>query len=144
MGMQEIVINVCYGGFGLSAAGMQRYAEIKGLTLYLELNVVFPTMGPTYWLVPEPERVQPLPGAWSDNSLEDRRAYNDKYESQVIYDRNIDRDDPALVQVVNELGEAAGDKYAKLKVVEVPSDIHWTIEEYDGWERVEEVHHCWE
>lgn len=29
----KIVINACYGGFGLSLAAVQRYAELKGATL---------------------------------------------------------------------------------------------------------------
>jgi hypothetical protein len=30
--MVKIVCNVCYGGFGLSDAGIRRYAELAGLT----------------------------------------------------------------------------------------------------------------
>ena len=30
----KIVINICYGGFGLSHKGMMKYAELKGLKLY--------------------------------------------------------------------------------------------------------------
>jgi len=32
----KVVINTCYGGFGLSHEAMLRYAEIKGIKLYLE------------------------------------------------------------------------------------------------------------
>ena len=30
-----------------------------------------------------------------------------------------------------------------LKVVEIPDDVEWEIEEYDGNEWVSEVHRCW-
>jgi hypothetical protein len=34
----KIVINDCYGGFGLSYEGVMRYAELKGIKLYSEIK----------------------------------------------------------------------------------------------------------
>ena len=141
--MQKIVINACHGGFDLSDAGMKKYSDIKGITLYAISDAKWLSLV-TYWKVPEEERVQELPGEWMDHSIEDRRAYNEKYTSQVFRIKDILRNDSALVQVVEELGDAANGEYAKLKVVEVPDDVQWTVEEYDGWESVEEVHRKWE
>lgn len=50
---------------------------------------------------------------------------------------------PELVQVVEELGKAASGSCANLVVVEIPDDVEWDIEEYDGWETIEEVHRSW-
>ena len=58
-----------------------------------------------------------------------------------IYD--ICRDDLVLIQVVEELGEEAEDRYADLKIVEIPEDVDWYIEEYDGLEHVAERHRTW-
>jgi hypothetical protein len=44
---------------------------------------------------------------------------------------------------VQELGEAANGQYAKLKVVTIPDDVEWTIEEYDGMEWIAEAHRTW-
>ena len=55
----------------------------------------------------------------------------------------IERNDPKLVECVEKLGEEANDMYAKLKVVEIPDDVDWEIDEYDGMECVEEVHRRW-
>lgn len=57
--------------------------------------------------------------------------------------REVPRDDPFLLQVVTALGEEANGKYAKLKIVEIPEDVKWTIEEYDGQEWVAEAHRTW-
>lgn len=57
---------------------------------------------------------------------------------------DIHRDDPYLVKTVLELGEHANGSYSELKVVEVPGDVDWQIEEYDGKEWVSEVHRIWE
>jgi hypothetical protein len=54
-----------------------------------------------------------------------------------------DRCCPHLVRVVEELGRNAGEEYARLKVVEVPDDVQWIIQEYDGSEWVAEVHRTW-
>lgn len=58
-----------------------------------------------------------------------------------IYD--IRRDDPALVQVVEELGEKSSDRHASLRVAEIPEGVSWLIEEYDGLEHVAERHRTW-
>lgn len=57
--------------------------------------------------------------------------------------RSMDRDDPALLAVVAELGEDASGKHAKLQVVEIPDDVEWEIEEYDGIEHIAEAHRTW-
>jgi hypothetical protein len=54
-----------------------------------------------------------------------------------------DRNDPALVQAVEELGPAANGAHAKLAVVEIPDDVSWEIDEYDGAEHVAETHRTW-
>ena len=56
---------------------------------------------------------------------------------------NIKRDDPKLVEVVKQLGSKADGEYAQLQVVDVPDDIVWEIEDYDGHEKVAEKHRSW-
>jgi hypothetical protein len=60
-----------------------------------------------------------------------------------FYDREIPRDDAALIQVVEELGDAADGACADLKIVQVPDEVDWYIEEYDGNEWVAERHRTW-
>ena len=135
----KIVINKCYGGFGLSDAGMMRYAAIKGITLYPEDA----SYGKTYYRVP-PELRQPDIGeGFYKLSVEERCQYNEIASEQTLYSREIDRIDPALVQTVEELGEEANGEFAELAVVEIPDDVNWDIDEYDGKEWVAEQHRTW-
>ena len=60
-----------------------------------------------------------------------------------LYERDIARDDPVLVELVESMGSTADGKYARLKVVEIPDDVDWTIQEYDGMEWVAEAHRTW-
>ncbi len=138
----KIVINTCHGGFSLSDAVMYRYAEIKGITLYPEgEGGVFSRTA--FYTVPADQRVKELLGNWMDHSEEARKAYTDRYEKECLYDRDMNRDDPILVQVVEELGRKANGVYATLKVVEIPDGVEWQIEEYDGAEWIAEKHRTW-
>jgi hypothetical protein len=54
-----------------------------------------------------------------------------------------DRTNLKLVEVVEKLGGAASGKYAQLKAVEIPDNIDFEINGYDGVETVHEVHRAW-
>jgi len=47
------------------------------------------------------------------------------------------------VEVVEELGIKANGFCSELKIVEIPDDVEWIIEEYDGKEWVAEDHRRW-
>ena len=57
-------------------------------------------------------------------------------EDDDLYDRGIERTDPALVQVVEELGAKANGMCAELFITEVPAGTLYRIDEYDGLESV--------
>ena len=136
----KIVINGCYGGFGLSHEGMMRYAELKGMTLYPEPGQYGTTI---YWTVPKEERLEDHDANWETLTLEQKKAINAEMARCTLYANEIKRDDPALVQTVEELGETADDNYAELKIVEIPDDVKWELNEYDGIEHIAEVHRRW-
>ena len=59
------------------------------------------------------------------------------------YARDLERNDPLLIQVVEELRKGADGDHAELKIVEIPDDVEWQIDEYDGVEWVAEKHRTW-
>ena len=59
------------------------------------------------------------------------------------YECEIPRDHPVLVRIVEEMGDAANGRFSELKVVEIPDDVNWYVEEYDGMEWVAERHRTW-
>ena len=78
----------------------------------------------------------------SDAALEEyknRKGITD--ENFWHYD--IPRDCPVLVSMVEEQGSAMNGEFSDLKVVEIPDDVEWYIEEYDGKEWVAERHRTW-
>jgi hypothetical protein len=139
----KIAINRCFGGFGLSHEAVLRYFEIKGITVYPEQGQDSWKFW-TYWTVKPEDRIESKEGdAFYAMSMEDRRAYNQAHSEQTFYERDIARNDPALIQAIEELGEAAAGGFAEIAIVEVPDGVDWQIEEYDGMEHIAEVHRTW-
>ena len=146
-GIRRIVINAKHGGFGLSELAVQRYLELKGIEVWVEQRKgTYMRVGPLYWLVPPGDhrgKHDTGPEVWKSMTPAECQANNKLLESQLFFPRDIARDDPVLVRVIEELGVEANGPHAELKVVDVPSDVEWTIEEYDGSEWVAEVHRTW-
>lgn len=94
-GTRFVVVNNCYGGFGLSDKAATEYMKLANIT------------DPDWW------------------------------------SRDIARDDPYLVKIVREMGDKANGSHANLKIIEIPADVDWTVEEYDGNEWIAEVHRTW-
>ena len=141
----KVVINRCFGGFGLSKEACQRYWDIKGQQVWIEDDARFMSLGLfTVWLVPPEQRVESKEGdAFYTLSLDERKEYNASYSSQTWCYREIDRNDPTLVQVVEQLGDVANGSHAELAIVEIPDNVQWEIDEYDGREHVAETHRTW-
>lgn len=115
-GIRQVVINAGYGGFGLSERAIERYAELSGQCLIpVESEHGYSTI-------------------WYKDSVDEKNLW---------CPLDIARDDKYLVQVVKELGHEADDYFASLKVVEIPADVDWMIDEYDGNEWIAEVHRRW-
>lgn len=142
-GVQRIVINVCHGGFGLSKDAVEHYLKLSGTPVWIEKDSSLVPF--KYWLVPPgPNRINDVNSEeWSSMTIQERQQHNQKYSEQVFYDRDISRDDPFLVKTVLELGDRSNGSHAELKVVEIPGDVDWIIEEYDGKEWVAEKHRTW-
>ena len=119
--MTKIVINKCYGGFGLSTQGMAHYLTLKGI----------------------PYETQASRFSFCKD---DQDFYHAGYvgdDDHYICDRDIPRDDPALIQTVEELDGLADSAFSNLVVVEIPDGVEWQVEEYDGKEWIAEKHRTW-
>ena len=125
----KVVINTCHGGFALSEEGFEYLIKKRG------------------WKTT----------TWDDNGklvdksapiikTEGRYGFQDKYYfNSELTDNNKKkfRTHPDLVEVVEKLGYRANTSLSSLKVVNVPDDVEWYIEEYDGAEWIAEEHRTW-
>lgn len=148
----KIVINGCYGGFGLSHEAIMEYAKRKGITLHARPSEQDRQRGVTdpakafmveYLTVPpeEYDRQREVEReAARDGSGRDFSKSNAMYWSH--YD--IERTDPILVAMIEEDEEGKYDgPHASLHVVEIPDGVNWEIDEYDGIESIHETHRSW-
>lgn len=110
----KIVLNSCYGGFSLSEEAVLKYAQKKGIKLVQNKEEYF------------------------------KPFYKDEIKVENYFsEREIPRDDFDLIETVEELGEKANGVYAELRIVTIPDDVDWEIEEYDGKEWISEKHRTW-
>jgi len=158
----KIVINKCFGGFSLSPLAVKRLAELQGRPCYFFRNanvngkldlhgyesVTLEEASDSFMFfafdVPNPNDVLAYPENWHELPLEERKRYNENHSAHSLKDDgSIPRNDPLLIQVIEELGEVANTKVSQLEIVEIPDDVEWEISEYDGSEHVAEAHRTW-
>ena len=135
-----IVINDKYGGFGLSIKGLYHYCLKKYGQAYLYKS---DTESNLAYQVPYSDNITGIHTIQYYVSPEDHKDGVDINTIPCVSHWDMERNDPALVATVRELGEEANDEYARLKVVEIPDDVNWYIEEYDGMETIHEKHRSW-
>lgn len=152
--MKKVAINSCYGGFSLSPLAVKRIAELNGEECYFfnfdlhtkqyreisieeaEKSFCFSAYKTKNWDYKEPKN-------WASQSLEERIEYNKFMASISLDSRPNQRDNPFLIQAIEELGDKANGPHAKIKIVEIPDDVEYEIDEYDGIEHIAEVHRRW-
>ena len=69
--------------------------------------------------------------------------YKDRNFKKYFSDDDIKRDNKILVKVVKELKEEANGNCAELKIVKIPANIEYEIDNYDGMESIHEKHKSW-
>ena len=134
----KIVINDCYGGFGLSRKAEVEYLKLKGKEAFFYTQ---PNHGDTYVKV-EPDCDCLMSYTFTKDLGETFKEWP-KGGGGYFIDIDIERTDKDLVAVVEMLGEEANGSCAELKVIEIPDDIDWELSEYDGIETIEEKHRSW-
>lgn len=122
----KVIKNCCYGGFGLSDEAFEWLIKNKGWVV-------------TGWnhegnkINPEADIIKK-----SETMVIDSHYYLSKDEDSPEL-----RTNPDLIECIEALGEKASGGCAKLVIVEVPDDVEFQIDEYDGWETIREIHRTW-
>ena len=112
----KVVINTKVGGFNLSHEAIVAYWTRKGHCIEFK------------------------PSEWAHHY-----SYTVDGEPIAASDGQIPRHDPVLIQVIEEMGDAAAVAcYCKLKIVDIPDEVEYIIvDEYDGSEHIAEKHRVW-
>lgn len=134
----KVVINKCYGGFGLSHEATMRYAELKGIKL-----VAFVQKGKLGFSNPKYKPYIGEKNVWLISYSTEPLDENENIPKGAYWYPEYERNDPLLVRVVEELGKKADGKHGELKIVDIPDGIKFEIDDYDGMESIHEVHKSW-
>lgn len=101
----KIVINKCYGGFGVSKA------------IYDKLGL-----------------------KWDGYGYLDNSSFGIKDNNYNAY-----RSDEKLIKAIEKIGaKKSSGEMAELRIVTIPDDVDWELNEYDGIETIHEVHRSWQ
>ena len=109
----KIVLNKCYGGFGLSTKAFDWLIVNKGWKLdkdFVKATSTYGDKDTKYW------------------------AKGDREELRI----NLD-----VIECVEVLGKEASNRLSDMRVVEIPDNANWEIDEYDGIESVRESSEVW-
>lgn len=116
MKTRKILINADFGGFGLSDKAVELYLNKKGLKFTTEKK---------------------------SSAISDRRLIF-YVDGDYFTEHDLKRDDSVLIETVEELGlKEAADTFGALKIVEIPYDVEWILQDYDGSEWIAEKHRIW-
>ena len=139
----KIVLNDCYGGFGLSDTAEDLYAEKSGFKLYRYKQTKYKHCdGEVAYERCKPGEEKGIFTCTMKKDLGD--SFSDYPSESYFYSGGLERTDPILIEVVQELGvEAASGDLSELKIVDVPDDVSWEIDDYDGIEHRAESHRTW-
>ena len=134
----KVVVNRCYGGFGISIKAQLEIHQRGGC--------------PHQKIEP---RSQYFGGDSWKGFYKSEKEYQEQHlkmceiaqvNGEILYDEHRDYENrtcPKLIEVVEELKEKAFGQHAELEVVEIPDDVKYEIDDYDGIETIHEEHRSW-
>lgn len=140
----KIVINDQYGGFELSLLAIKMYLKSKRKEAYFYKTIINDNKI-TYEKTNEDDKSIFTFCFTKDfgTKITDKDITSEDWGKYSFSSKSIKRTDKYLVKVIEELGNKANTMCSTLKIIDIPNDVDWTIEEYDGNEWVAEKHRTW-
>ena len=132
----KIVINSCYGGFSLSPKGTKRYLELNGQNAYFYKQSKYSYRDGIDEFI-RIDNIEDVPDLFFYCTSHYQGKVISDYPEDVFNSCDIERNDPVLVQVVEELGEESFGRCARLKVVDIEKGRWFKIDGYDGLETIQ-------
>lgn len=155
----KVAINRCYGGFGLSNKAViemfKRKNNVDTVYFYEPIREENELFGPILSFVKKnKENVLNASSPFSRESIYmstvnygDEIEHTEELEESMIFLGSFvyasDRSDKDLIAVIKELGKDAGARYSSLAIIEIPDDVDYEIDDYDGLETIHEKHRTW-
>lgn len=154
--MKKVVINRCYGGFGLSEQLAIELFKRKNNIEEVFVYAIKEYDGEEYNLISNIE--------FKDNGrikeedclslyvctknlgkiTTEKELYSHGAEYLLSLQQNADREDKDLIELIEYLGEKKSSHiYSELEIIEIPDDVQYEIYYNDGLEEIHEIHRIW-
>jgi hypothetical protein len=127
----KVVINSCYGGFGLSKKAKLKLYELG--SPIIEASTPEEYYGKDWKVLMAEDKMWLKPTVAPDGKIISTDSMN--HEARAC---------PYLIKVVQKMKHNANGEHAKLSIVEIPDDIEYTIQDYGGIEWIAEKHRTWQ
>lgn len=133
----KVVINNCYGGFGLSDKAIRMIMKGRGLGCYRYILTKYDYKNgiEEYTRLDDDEECE---DRLIDYFTEDHGKIINKFPQggYWYYRIQLERTDKDLIEVVEKLGSEANTSCSNLVIVEIPDDADYEISDYDGLETI--------
>ena len=143
----KVVINSCYGGFSISQKCAELMAKLGNKQAKAELKEWKQHNDWVQYFLKN--------GKWPKSCPKSNQSFLEidaKYHKKATFhgfgyvdgfDDEYKRNSSELIKAVKTLGKKANGRCANLQIVEIPDDVEWQVEEYDGLEHIAEKHRTW-
>lgn len=136
----KVILNKCYGGFGVSQKAYELYAKKKGIELFV-YKLECTNDKPIYRKTDMGSSIFTITFTKDFGDYVD--LYDDNSEKYILELCSNHREDPVLIEVVEELGDRANSPFSKLVVVDIPDGMEYEIDDYDGVETLHQKVEKW-
>lgn len=140
----KVVINNCFGGFGLSDKAIRMIMKGRGLGCYRYRLTKYDYKNgiEEYTRLEDDEESE---GRLIDYLTADCGKVINKLprDTYWYYREELKRTDKDLIEVVEKLGSEANTSCSNLVIVEIPDNVDYEITDYDGLETIHEKHRTW-
>lgn len=136
----KVILNKWFGGFGVSQEAYELYAKKKGIELFA-YKLDFKNDKPIYKKTDMGSSIFTI--TFTKDFGDHIDLSNDNFSEYCLNLDESHREDPVLIEVVEELGERANSPFSKLVVVDIPDGMEYEIDDYDGVETLHEKVKKW-
>ena len=142
--MTRIAVNKCYGGFSISAEALVELVKMKSDVI--ESMSLKDYTGDQSTM--DEYKAHHTYASFKKIGGFEAEEYGVLHKDNMVYflkDKhdNETRTHKDLIYVIEKMGEKSWGRCSQLDIVEIPDNVNWEIDEYDGMESVDEVHRSW-
>lgn len=133
----KIIKNVCYGGFHFSD---EAYEKMIAYGIPLK-EYIKQKRNPETGLYDKSKNKKNVIFKRGESEIDKiMKQFGDYWDN---FDEKFKRTNETIIRVVEELGAEANNRFSRLEIVEIPDDIDWEIDDYDGIETIRRKGERW-